>query len=94
METFAINEVTHAIEDALKLGTISFDAVRHLPRQQRAWSLNRLLRHPTHMPQNTFASSERLAHEDQIYTHADPSAGQEQSQHHGISRHASRYPGT
>ena len=30
METFAINEVTHAIEDALKLGTISFDAVRHL----------------------------------------------------------------
>ena len=30
METFAINEVTHAIEDALLLGTISFDAVRHL----------------------------------------------------------------
>jgi hypothetical protein len=30
METFAINEVTHAIEDALKLGAISFDAVRHL----------------------------------------------------------------
>jgi transposase len=30
METFAINEVTHAVEDALKLGTISFDAVRHL----------------------------------------------------------------
>jgi hypothetical protein len=30
METFAINEVTHAIEDALKLGTISLDAVRHL----------------------------------------------------------------
>ena len=30
METFAINEVTHAIEDTLKLGTISFDAVRHL----------------------------------------------------------------
>jgi transposase len=30
METFAINELTHAIEDALKLGTISFDAVRHL----------------------------------------------------------------
>jgi transposase len=30
METFAINEVTYAIEDALKLGTISFDAVRHL----------------------------------------------------------------
>jgi len=30
METFPLAEVTHAIEDALKLGTISFDAVRHL----------------------------------------------------------------
>ena len=30
METFALAEVTRAIEDALKLGTISFDAVRHL----------------------------------------------------------------
>jgi transposase len=30
METFALPEVTHAIEDALLLGTISFDAVRHL----------------------------------------------------------------
>src|ERR1017187_5901356 len=30
METFAPAEVTHAIEDALLLGTISFDAVRHL----------------------------------------------------------------
>ena len=30
METFALAEVTHAIEDALQLGTISFDAVRHL----------------------------------------------------------------
>ena len=30
LETFAIEEVTHAIEDALRLGTISFDAVRHL----------------------------------------------------------------
>ncbi len=30
METFALEEVTHAIEDALLLGTISFDAVRHL----------------------------------------------------------------
>jgi hypothetical protein len=30
METFDLSEVTHAIEDALKLGTISFDAVRHL----------------------------------------------------------------
>jgi len=29
-ETFALAEVTHAIEDALLLGTISFDAVRHL----------------------------------------------------------------
>ncbi len=30
METFALEEVTQAIEDALQLGTISFDAVRHL----------------------------------------------------------------
>jgi len=30
METFALDEVTHAVEDALLLGTISFDAVRHL----------------------------------------------------------------
>jgi hypothetical protein len=30
METFALAEVTHAIEDALLLSTISFDAVRHL----------------------------------------------------------------
>ena len=30
METFAISEVTLAVEDALLLGTISFDAVRHL----------------------------------------------------------------
>ena len=30
METFAIEEVTHAIEDAVRLGTISFDAVKHL----------------------------------------------------------------
>jgi hypothetical protein len=30
METFALVEVTHAIEDALQLSTISFDAVRHL----------------------------------------------------------------
>ena len=30
METFALSEVSHAIEDALQLGTISFDAVRHL----------------------------------------------------------------
>jgi len=30
LETFALAEVTHAIGDALRLGTISFDAVRHL----------------------------------------------------------------
>jgi transposase len=30
LETFSIVEVTLAIEDALRLGTISFDAVRHL----------------------------------------------------------------
>lgn len=30
LESFDIAEVTHAIEDALRLGTISFDAVRHL----------------------------------------------------------------
>jgi len=30
LETFALEEVTGAVEDALRLGTISFDAVRHL----------------------------------------------------------------
>jgi hypothetical protein len=30
METFDLTEVTYAVEQALKLGTISFDAVRHL----------------------------------------------------------------
>jgi transposase len=30
MENFAVEEVTHAVEQALRLGTISFDAVRHL----------------------------------------------------------------
>jgi hypothetical protein len=30
METFTTAEVTHAVEDALHLGTISFDAVKHL----------------------------------------------------------------
>jgi len=30
LETFALAEVTHAIEEALLLGTLSFDAVRHL----------------------------------------------------------------
>jgi len=29
-ETFALPEVSHAIEHALQLGTINFDAVRHL----------------------------------------------------------------
>jgi hypothetical protein len=30
METFSIAEVTRAIEGALQLGTLSFDAVKHL----------------------------------------------------------------
>ena len=30
LETFALEEVTAAIEDALRMGTISFDAVRHI----------------------------------------------------------------
>jgi len=30
METFSIKDVTCAIEDALLLGTIGFDAVKHL----------------------------------------------------------------
>ena len=30
METFPLEEVTRAIEDALHLGTIGFDAVKHL----------------------------------------------------------------
>jgi hypothetical protein len=30
LETFDLEEVTYAVEQALKLGTISFDAVRHL----------------------------------------------------------------
>jgi hypothetical protein len=30
LETFDLEDVTRAIEDALQLGTISFDAVRHL----------------------------------------------------------------
>jgi hypothetical protein len=30
METFDLAEVAHAIEDALHLGTIGFDAVKHL----------------------------------------------------------------
>jgi hypothetical protein len=30
LETFSLGEVTRAIDDALELGTIGFDAVRHL----------------------------------------------------------------
>ncbi len=30
LESFALEEVAAAVEDALRLGTISFDAVRHL----------------------------------------------------------------
>ena len=30
METFSIEEVTRAVEDALHLGTVGFDAVKHL----------------------------------------------------------------
>jgi hypothetical protein len=30
LETFALEQVTGAVEDALRLGTISFDAVKHL----------------------------------------------------------------
>jgi hypothetical protein len=30
MEVFSLEEVTHAVEDALHLGAISFDAVKHL----------------------------------------------------------------
>jgi hypothetical protein len=30
METFSIEEVTRAVTDALHLGTVSFDAVKHL----------------------------------------------------------------
>jgi len=30
LETFALTEVTAAVQDALRLNTISFDAVRHL----------------------------------------------------------------
>ena len=38
-ETFALAEVERAIEDALRMGTLSFDAVKHLllpPIEQRA----------------------------------------------------------
>jgi hypothetical protein len=30
LETFSIEEVTRAVADALRLGTVSFDAVKHL----------------------------------------------------------------
>jgi hypothetical protein len=30
LETFALTEVAQAIDDALRMGTISFDAVKHL----------------------------------------------------------------
>ena len=30
LERFALEEVTRAIEDALRLGAVSFDAVKHL----------------------------------------------------------------
>ncbi len=30
LETFPLEELMHAVEDALQLGTIGFDAVRHL----------------------------------------------------------------
>ena len=30
LETFKLEEVTHAVDDALELGTIGFDAVKHL----------------------------------------------------------------
>ena len=30
METFSMDEVHHAVQDALRLGAISFDAVKHL----------------------------------------------------------------
>jgi hypothetical protein len=30
LETFALEVVTHAVEDALRISTISFDAVKHL----------------------------------------------------------------
>ena len=36
LETFALEEVTGAVEDALRLGTISFDAVRHSALPHRA----------------------------------------------------------
>jgi transposase len=47
METFALAEVTHAIEDALLLGTISFDAVRHL-------LLCRIERRPPHLDMDNY----------------------------------------
>lgn len=42
METFSIEEVTRAVTDALHLGTVSFDAVKHL-------LLCRIERRPPHL---------------------------------------------
>jgi hypothetical protein len=36
-ETFALAEVEQAVEDALRMGTISFDAVKHLLLCRRGW---------------------------------------------------------
>jgi RNA polymerase sigma-70 factor (ECF subfamily) len=43
---------------------------------------------------NALARSQWLVHENQVHTHADPSASQHQSKRYGISRHPSWYPGT
>jgi hypothetical protein len=42
METFSIEEVARAVADALHLGTVSFDAVKHL-------LLCRIERRPPHL---------------------------------------------
>jgi hypothetical protein len=46
LETFAIDEVTHAIEDALEFGKFGFDAVKYLEQlveAQGEQSLSRML---------------------------------------------------
>jgi hypothetical protein len=43
LETFALDEVTHAIEDALQLGTIGFDAVKLLRFQKQIASYELLI---------------------------------------------------
>ena len=60
MESFDPSEVTHAVEQALGLGTISFDAVRHLllcriERRPHVWTWRtiptcRLLKRTPHKP--------------------------------------------